>query len=33
VRIFAHPRIAHDVRRLAELPRLIAEAVDRTDQA
>jgi len=30
VRIFAHPRVVDDLRRLEDLPRLVGEAIDRT---
>ncbi len=30
VRIFAHPRVVDDLRRLADFPRLLHEAIDRT---
>jgi hypothetical protein len=29
VRIFAHPRVADDLRRLPRLPDLVAQAIDR----
>jgi HD superfamily phosphohydrolase len=32
VRIFAHPRVAADLRALTTLPDLLAKAIDRTDQ-
>jgi HD superfamily phosphohydrolase len=33
VRIFAHPRVAADLRALTKLPDLLATAIDRTDQS
>jgi HD superfamily phosphohydrolase len=32
VRIFAHPRIVDDLRRLENLPELLGDAIDRTDR-
>ncbi len=31
VRIFAHPRLAADLRRLESLPKLVSQAIDRTE--
>ena len=31
VRIFAHPRVVEDLRRLANVPQLVAEAIDRME--